>query len=306
MFIKPYIQVIKLGIVLSNLISAMGGFFLASQGQINCNRLLITLTGMSLIIASGCVFNNYIDRDIDLKMERTKHRAIPNGFISPKICIAYAMSLGITGFSLLYFMKNFLVMWLAIAGFIIYVGIYSLYMKRRSIYSTLIGSVSGATPPVIGYCSISNQFDTCALILLLIFSLWQIPHSYAIAIFRLNDYLAASIPVFPAKHSILVTKFHITLYIIGFMLAALMLTFNGYTGHKYLIVTVLVSLWWLGIALRGYEPINNDKDWARKVFMFSIVVVSSLSIMMSIDFVKNPSLTLYLDAENVSRQFFIL
>ncbi|UVK76622.1 MAG: heme O synthase [Sodalis sp. Fle] len=281
--IKQYLQITKPKIILGNLISVIGGFLLAAKGQIDYTLFLVTLIGVSLMVASGCVFNNFIDRDIDQKMERTKNRILVKKLISPKASLIYATILGIIGFSLLYLAANPLVMWLAIMGFIVYVGIYSLYMKRKTVHSTLIGSLSGSAPPVIGYCAVSNQFDIGALILLLIFSLWQMPHSYAIAIFHLKDYQTASIPVLPVKHGISVTKHHIILYIIGFMLATLMLTLSGYAGYKYLITAASISLWWLGMALQGYKSSNDDKAWARKLFIFSIIAITSLSVMMSVD-----------------------
>lgn len=281
--IKQYLQVTKPGIIFGNLISVVGGFLLASKGNIDYPLFLATLVGVSLVVASGCVFNNYIDRDIDKKMERTKNRVLVKGLIQPKISLVYATLLGIAGGALLYFAANALSMWLALAGFIIYVGVYSLYMKRNSVYGTLIGSLSGAAPPVIGYCAVSNEFDAGALILLLIFSLWQMPHSYAIAIFRFKDYQAANIPVLPVVKGISVAKNHITLYILAFMVATVMLSLGGYAGYKYLVVAAAVSVWWLGMALRGYKT-SNDKVWARKLFVFSIVAITSLSVMMSVDF----------------------
>lgn len=239
--------------------------------------------GVSLVVASGCVFNNYIDRDIDKKMERTKNRVLVKGLIAPSVTLVYATVLGIVGFALLYIAANPLAMWLAVMGFVVYVGVYSLYMKRHSVYGTLIGSLSGAAPPVIGYCAVTNEFDAGALILLAIFSLWQMPHSYAIAIFRFKDYQAANIPVLPVVKGISVAKNHITVYILAFMIATLMLTLVGYAGYKYLIVAAAVSVWWLGMALRGYKT-ENDSVWARKLFVFSIVAITSLSVMMSIDF----------------------
>ncbi|STE87925.1 protoheme IX farnesyltransferase [Escherichia coli] len=110
----------------------------------------------------------------------------------------YATLLGIAGFMLLWFGANPLACWLGVMGFVVYVGVYSLYMKRHSVYGTLIGSLSGAAPPVIGYCAVTGEFDSGAAILLAIFSLWQMPHSYAIAIFRFKDYQAANIPVLPS------------------------------------------------------------------------------------------------------------
>ncbi|ENL4046160.1 protoheme IX farnesyltransferase [Serratia marcescens] len=281
--IKQYLQVTKPGIIFGNLISVVGGFLLASKGSIAYPLFLATLVGVSLVVASGCVFNNYIDRDIDKKMERTKNRVLVKGLIAPSVTLVYATVLGIVGFALLYIAANPLAMWLAVMGFVVYVGVYSLYMKRHSVYGTLIGSLSGAAPPVIGYCAVTNEFDAGALILLAIFSLWQMPHSYAIAIFRFKDYQAANIPVLPVVKGISVAKNHITVYILAFMIATLMLTLVGYAGYKYLIVAAAVSVWWLGMALRGYKT-ENDSVWARKLFVFSIVAITSLSVMMSIDF----------------------
>ncbi|MGV3346715.1 heme o synthase [Enterobacteriaceae bacterium LUAb1] len=281
--IKQYLQVTKPGIIFGNLISVIGGFLLASKGSIDYFLFFVTLIGVSLVVASGCVFNNHIDRDIDRKMERTRNRVLVKGLITPKITLTYATLLGIAGFTLLWFGANPLAMWLAVMGFVVYVGIYSLYMKRNSVYGTLIGSLSGAAPPVIGYCAVTNQFDAGALILLAIFSLWQMPHSYAIAIFRFKDYQAANIPVLPVVKGISVAKNHITLYIIAFMVATLMLTLVGYAGYKYLVVAAAVSMWWLGMALSGYKT-QNDRIWARKLFVFSIIAITSLSVMMSVDF----------------------
>ena len=286
--IKQYLQVTKPGIIFGNLISVIGGFLLAAKGSIDFPLFLATLVGVSLVVASGCVFNNFIDRDIDRIMERTKNRVLVKGLIPPKTSLVYATILGIAGFALLYIGANPLAMWLAVMGFVVYVGVYSLYMKRNSVYGTLIGSLSGAAPPVIGYCAVSGQFDTGALILLLIFSLWQMPHSYAIAIFRFKDYQAAGIPVLPVVKGISVAKHHITVYILAFMIATLMLTLSGYAGYKYLIVAGAVSVWWLGMALKGYKA-ENDVVWARKLFGFSIVTIMSLSFMMSVDFNSAPT-----------------
>ncbi|MBF7954674.1 heme o synthase [Rahnella victoriana] len=286
--IKQYLQVTKPGIIFGNLISVIGGFLLAAKGSIDFPLFLATLVGVSLVVASGCVFNNFIDRDIDRIMERTKNRVLVKGLIPPKTSLVYATLLGIAGFALLYIGANPLAMWLAVMGFVVYVGVYSLYMKRNSVYGTLIGSLSGAAPPVIGYCAVSGQFDTGALILLLIFSLWQMPHSYAIAIFRFKDYQAAGIPVLPVVKGISVAKHHIIVYILAFMIATLMLTLSGYAGYKYLIVAAAVSIWWLGMALKGYKT-ENDVLWARKLFGFSIVTIMSLSFMMSVDFNSAPT-----------------
>ncbi len=283
---KQYLLITKPGIIFGNLVSVAGGFFLASRGEIDLALLLATALGISLVIASGCVFNNYIDRDIDSKMERTRNRVLVRGLIPASHALIYGSVLGLAGITLLYVTTNMLTVWLSLFGFAIYVGAYSLYLKRNSVYGTLIGSLSGAAPPVIGYCAVSNSFDMGAVILLVIFSLWQMPHSYAIAIFRLKDYTAASIPVLPVKKGILATKKHIVLWIMAFVVATLMLTLSGYTGVQYLVVAGAIGIYWLGMALAGYKT-DNDQAWAKKLFMFSIVTITALSVMMSIDF-KQP------------------
>lgn len=281
--IKQYLLVTKPGIIFGNLVSVIGGFFLASKGSLDLPLFLATITGVSLVIASGCAFNNYIDQDIDRIMERTKNRVLVQGLISPKVTLIYATILGLIGVALLDVVANRLAALLAVMGFVVYVGFYSLWLKRKSVYGTLIGSLSGAAPPVIGYCAVSNQFDMAALILLLIFSLWQMPHSYAIAIFRFKDYQSASIPVLPVKYGISVTKNHIFRYILAFAVATLMLTLSGYAGYSYFVVASLISVGWLAMAVAGFKT-TNDQVWAKKLFMFSIIAITTLSVMMSIDF----------------------
>lgn len=280
--LKKYWQVAKPGIVIGNLISVAGGFFLASKGSIDLMLFFYAALGVSLVVASGCVFNNFIDRDIDTLMERTRGRALVQGLISPRAALIYASVLGLLGIFVLLFGTNIIDVTVVLVGFIIYVGVYSLSLKRNSVHGTLIGSLAGAMPPVVGYCAVSQQFDLGAAILLLIFSIWQMPHSYAIAIFRFNDYRAASIPVLPVAKTIQSAKHQILLYLIAFNLATPLLYLAGYTGIWYLIITSAFGLYWLYIAWAGLKT-KEDTAWAKKVFFTSILIVMVQSLMMSVD-----------------------
>lgn len=281
--LNRYLQVTKPGIIAGNLISAAGGFLLAAQGHVDYALLAATLIGLSLVVASGCSINNCIDRDIDARMQRTRKRVLVTGAMSPKAAFAHGILLGLVGFGLLWFGTNALAFACALAGFVIYVGIYSLLMKRRSVYGTLVGSLSGAVPPVAGYCAVTGRFDLGAIILLAMFSLWQMPHSYAIAIFRLQDYEAAGIPVLPVVRGVSKAKQQIVLYILAFTVATIMLAVGGYVGYGYLAVACATSLWWLKMALGGYRPRVDERVWARQVFFFSIVTITALSVMMALD-----------------------
>jgi protoheme IX farnesyltransferase len=281
--LRPYLLVTKPGIVLGNMVSIVGAFFLASRGSVDLALLLATLLGVSLVVASACVFNNVIDRDIDGKMQRTRNRALVRGLISPLAALVYASALGLLGGALLLAKTNLLAVAVALAGMVIYLGAYSLYLKRHSVHATLIGSLSGAAPPLAAYCAVRNQLDLEALLLLLMFSLWQMPHAYAIAIFRLRDYRAASIPVLPVKRGVALTKRHMLAYILAFTTAALMLTVCGYTGIAYFALALALGAYWVGSV--RFEKSTDDQTWARKQFVFSILIITALSVTMALDFV---------------------
>ncbi len=278
-------DIAKPGIILGNLISTAGGFLLASRGRVDTAVLLTTLTGVSLVVASACVFNNCIDKKLDGIMKRTCNRVLARGALSPKSACLYASLLAILGAALLVTQANLLPVAIVLAGFGIYVGVYSLLLKRTSVYATLIGSLAGAAPPLAGYCAAAGRLDAGAVILWAIFVLWQVPHYYAIGIFRLDDYTAAAIPILPVKYGAAAAKKHISAYILAFTAAAPLLTLCGYTGYRYLAVTSASGLVWLLIARSGYKT-SDQRLWARRLYFFSILAMLVMSVMLSIDFTR--------------------
>ena len=282
--IKNYLLIAKPGIVLGNLISTSAGFFLASRGRIDVPALAAVLIGISLVVASGCVFNNCIDRKMDREMARTRDRVLAKGLIPLKKAVWYGTLLGLAGIGLLTAAANLLSTGIVLAGFTIYVFVYSLYMKRNSVYSTLVGSLAGAAPPVAGYCAVTGSFDFGAFLLLLIFSLWQMPHCYAIAIFRFDDYAAAGIPVLPVKRGRASAKKHIIAYVPIFTTATLLLTIFGYTGYNTFAAAVILGMSWLCMAWAGCKA-PDERLWAGRLFAFSVLTIFILSVMISIDFI---------------------
>lgn len=289
--IKYYINLIKPNIVIGNAMSSVGGFFMASQSHINFNLFINMIIGISLIIAASCILNNIIDRDIDAIMQRTQHRILVQNktILVLRTSMLCAIIFNIIGFLFLGITKKYLIIYLAIIGIFIYIGIYSLWMKRKSIHSIIIGSISGSIPPVIGYCSVTNTIDIGAIILFMMFSLWQIPHSYAITILRLNDYKIALIPIFPLQQGILVTIHHMLIYIIGFIITTVSLTIMGYTSYIFLSIISCINLFWLYIGLHGYKYINTDITlWSKKMFLFSIIVIISVNLLLPLDYILSP------------------
>ncbi len=276
-----YYLLTKPGIILGNLFTVAAGFLLASKGQLHAGLFLATLAGLAFIIASACVFNNYIDRTVDQKMERTKNRPLAAGLVSGKRAIIFAIILAIIGNIILLAFTNTLALAVADVGFFIYVVLYSLW-KCRTIYGTAIGSIAGAVPPVVGYCSVSNQLDLGALLLFMMMVLWQMPHFFAIAIYRFDDYASAGIPVLPVKKGIIRTKIRMLAYICAFLLAAACLTLFGYTGYIYLTLASVIGFAWLGLGIFGFKS-SNDPFWGRQMFRLSLVMIAVICLAIPFD-----------------------
>ncbi|MDB5182669.1 MAG: cyoE [Candidatus Saccharibacteria bacterium] len=277
---KKYYQLTKPGIIYGNILTATAGFLLASRHHIDVLLLLETLAGTSLIIGSGCVFNNYMDRGIDAKMARTKKRALVQETIPVANALLFGSIIGLIGFCILSVFTSTLVFYIGLIGFIDYVVLYG-YFKRRSVHGTLVGSISGATPILAGYCAARGHFDSGAAIVFLIMAVWQMPHFYGIAMYRFKDYKAAGIPVLPVAKNMRAAKLQTLVYIIGFIVACALLTLYSYTGYIFLGVMVIVSLMWFIKGIRLYN-IKEDSLWGRKMFLFSLIVVMTLSAMLSV------------------------
>ncbi|AYX87852.1 protoheme IX farnesyltransferase [Acinetobacter baumannii] len=278
--LKKYLFLTKPGILFGNFITTLGGFFLAAQGSIDILLLLLTLIGTTLVVASGCVVNNVIDQDIDTKMQRTQNRALVKKTISPTVALVYAFVLGVMGFSILWFGVNGYAFLFAMIGFIVYVGFYSLWTKRTSIHQTVIGSISGASPPVIGYTAVTHQFDVAALLLVLAYALWQMPHSWAIAIYRFDDYKNAGIPILPVARSIYRTKIECVIYILLFAAVLNGLYCFGYTNVFFLITFNALTAYWFYLSIIGFKA-ENDQLWAKRFFLYSVILITLLSLSFS-------------------------
>jgi protoheme IX farnesyltransferase len=271
---KSYSLLTKPGILMGNAITTAAGFALGAKGHFDGWLFLATVFGISCIIGSACVFNNYIDRIADGKMKRTKNRALVKGTIPVSGAIAFALLLGLIGSLCLFYFVNLVALGAGLFGFFVYVVLYS-FSKYRSMHGTLIGSVAGALPPVVGYAAASGRLDLGAWILFSMVVLWQMPHFFAIAIYRIDDYAAASIPVLPIQKGIQKAKVHMLFYVIAFLLSCLLLPLSGYVSYGFAVLATLLAGGWGWLCVRGFEC-ENDSIWARKMFLFSLLVIMGL------------------------------
>jgi heme o synthase len=279
--IKRYYSLTKPGVLYGNALTVAAGYFLAARGDINFGLFFAVFIGSSLIIASACVINNYLDQDIDAIMERTKKRALVSGQIKGYRAVLFSITLGILGLVILTLYTNLLVVVLGIIGFVTYVVFYGMLSKRLSIHGTLVGSISGAIPILAGYCAVSGSLDVGAILVFIILFAWQFPEFYSIAIYRFKEYQAAKIPVLPVVKGLRRTKIEIFIYTVIFVISSLLLTFYGYTGIIYLVVMAAFGAYWLWLAYQGFSVENSDR-WARKMFGFSMIIILALCVMLSV------------------------
>jgi heme o synthase len=280
--LKDFLALIKIGIVNSNAITTFTGLWLAlhlsGTGFLeNLDIVLLTLIGSSLIIAGSCSLNNYIDRDIDPLMERTKGRPTVTGKVQPKKVITLGLLLVGLG-SIMLFMTTITAGVIGLIGVFSYVVLYTMWSKRLHVSNTIVGSVSGAVPPLIGWAAVDANLDIIAWVLFLIMFFWQPPHFYALAMRRAEEYRAAGIPMLPVVKGFKRTKKSIMLWIIALLPLPFFLPELGTT---FLILALALNLGWLilGIYARKF---NDDIKWAKLMFVYSLQYMTILFVAMVI------------------------
>lgn len=279
---KDLVALTKPGIIRLNLFAAFGGYWVASRWHIDWLPMIWMLIGSTLTMASACVFNNYLDRDFDTKMARTQNRALPQGRLRPSFVLGYGIVLGILGLGVLFLLVNPLCGWLGALGFFVYVVVYTLWLKRNSTWSTSVGGISGAMPPVIGYCAVTNEVDAGAWILFALLFLWQPPHFWSLAIRRVEEYRAAGYPVLPVVKGVLRTKIQMVPYIALLLVASILLYTEGYVGIVFLVLSIVILGCWVLHALSGFRARNTEK-WAKTDFLFSVNYLLVMFIAMILD-----------------------
>lgn len=266
----------KPGIIFGNGVTLWGGFAMGSKDTFKLELFSSILVGLSLIIASACIVNNYIDRKTDAQMVRTQHRPIATGTVSFVQAMGLAFILGVCGIGILVVTSTLVIVSMAFFGFCAYVLLYGLG-KYISVHATLLGGMAGAIPPALGYCASSNLCDAGAYLLFLSMVVWQMPHFYSIAIYRLEEYSKTSISILPIQRGIFVTKVYMTGYILSFIVLSVLCTVLGYTGSVYTIVTMSLGSLWLIFCIVGLRWCS-ERNWARYMFYLSLVVLFSMNI----------------------------
>ncbi|TWP38586.1 heme o synthase [Leekyejoonella antrihumi] len=276
-----YYSLTKPGVLYGNALTAAAGFALASAGYFHLGRFVALCLGSTMVIASACVLNNVLDRDIDTVMERTRKRATVTGSVPLQGAVAFSIGLGVIGMAVLVAWTNWLVVAVGVAGFACYVWLYGMLSKRMSIHGTLVGSVSGAAPIFAGYLAVTDRVDAGAIIAFAILFLWQMPEFYSIAIYRRDEYARAGVPVISVVKGIPHTIREILAYTVAFVVATLLLPVFGYVGIVYTVVMGALGIYWIWIGTLGLRAADPGA-WARRMFRFSMVMILALCVMVAV------------------------
>ncbi|MBC7718234.1 MAG: protoheme IX farnesyltransferase [Chitinophagaceae bacterium] len=242
---------------------------------------LIASAGIWLVAGAAAAFNCLVEQGIDARMKRTSWRATAQGQISNPVTLAFSAGLCIIGSAILYVWVNPLTMWLTFATFVGYAVVYTVVLKPLTPQNIVIGGASGAMPPVLGWAAMTGAVSPEALILFLIIFLWTPPHFWALALYRVEDYRKAGLPMLPVTHGNAFTRLQVFLYTLVLLPACLMPFIFSMSGWLYLVVALLLSA---GFCWYGWRLWRNYSDaLARKTFRFSLIHLSVLFAALLLD-----------------------
>ncbi len=278
---RDFYEMCKPRVVMLMILTSLVGMFLAVPGMVPLDILIFGNIGIALVAGSGAVVNHLIDYKVDSLMKRTHNRPIPQGRVDPKQAALFAAGIGILGMLILLFLVNPLSAWLTLASFIGYAFIYTGYLKRATPQNIVIGGLSGAMPPLLGWAAVTGTIEPGALILVLIIFAWTPPHFWALAIHRKEEYAKTGIPMLPVTHGEHITKIHIILYTVIMFLITLLPYLTGMSGPIYLLAAVVLGLGFLAWSLLlMFKP---KASTAMDTFRYSIVYLMVLFVVLLTD-----------------------
>ncbi|ELK44941.1 heme o synthase [Halobacillus sp. ACCC02827] len=270
-------KTVKTGIIKSNLVPMFAGLTLAlytyEYGLLEkLPEIIFALIGSIMVMGAAGAFNNWYDRDIDAIMERTKTRPTVTGQIKPRQVLWLASLMAVLGVIILS-LATPLAGFLGFLGLFFYVVPYTMWTKRRTIYNTEVGSLSGATPPLIGWAAIYPDITHPAILGLFVIALiWQMPHFYSIAIRKQEEYTAAKIPMLPVVKGARRTYIQTNIYLVILIGTSFLL---GTLSLGLLLVSLLLGIGWLVLSLYGYRKMDSEK-WAKYMFIYSLIHMTVL------------------------------
>jgi protoheme IX farnesyltransferase len=278
---RDYLELCKPKVVALIVFTAVVGMFLATPGWVPLNALLAGTLGIGLAAASAAAINHVVDQKIDAIMGRTSNRPLPQGQVSSRDALLFALLIGTLAMYLLVAFVNTLTAVLTFISLIGYAVVYTMYLKRATPQNIVIGGAAGAAPPVLGWVAVTGSVDPGALLLFLIIYTWTPPHFWALAIHREKEYAKVGMPMLPVTHGAGFTRLQILFYTVLMFLVTLLPYGYGMSGGFYLGGALVLGLGFLYYAVRLYR--DQDPKLPMRTFAYSIIYLMALFAFLLLD-----------------------
>jgi heme o synthase len=277
--LADYVTLTKPRVQLLLLLTTITTMYVA--GDPSLALVAVTVVGGSLSAGGAAAFNHYYDRDIDAAMARTATRPVPAGRVSPRAALIYALVLQAASFALLGLAVNVLAATLALAGFLWYAGVYTVWLKRRSPQNIVIGGAAGAVPPLVGWAAVTGSVAPAALYLFAIVFYWTPPHFWALSLLMKDEYARVGVPMMPVVHGETETRRQIVLYTLLLTFLTLLPVAFGFFHLVYAVVAAGLGAAFIVLSLRLQR--RADRRSALRTYLFSLAYLAALFAAMVLD-----------------------
>ena len=269
--VRDYITLTKPRVVSLLLVTALAGMLVAQQGWPGTELVIAVLVGGYLAAGGANAINMWFDRDIDAEMYRTRQRPIPAGRVRPGSALAYGTVLNALAFILIATVANLLAAALTLTATLVYVFVYTIWLKRSTPQNIVIGGAAGAFPPVIGYVAVTGSLDLVALYMFMIVFFWTPPHFWALAL-RLNaDYDRAQVPMLQVVRGRQETERQVFLYSVVLLAITLLPGLRGF-GTFYMVSVLVLGAVFVAMAVMMMR--DPGTRWARRTYKYSLLYLA--------------------------------
>ncbi|VAW65525.1 Heme O synthase, protoheme IX farnesyltransferase COX10-CtaB [hydrothermal vent metagenome] len=279
---RKYYNLCKPKVVFLIVFTAIVGMLLSTPGALPLVPFLAATIGIGLASASGAALNHWVDQRIDVVMERTSNRPLPQGELSSRSALIFALMLAGVSMLILILGTNMLTALLTLTSLVGYAVIYTMYLKRTTAQNIVLGGAAGAAPPLLGWAAMTGDVNGEALLLFLIIFVWTPPHFWALAIKRKEEYAKAGLPMLPVTHGVPFTKLHILLYTFMLFSVTLMPFVIQMTGLIYFAGALALGAGFIYHAVKLYRTGDSDVH-SMKTFSYSIFYLSALFAFLLLD-----------------------
>jgi protoheme IX farnesyltransferase len=280
--IVDYVALTKPRIVALLVVTAYSAMVVAQGGLPPWGVTAATLVGLTLSAGGANAVNMWYDRDIDQVMERTRHRPVAAGRLRPGAALAFGLAAQLVSLVEMTLTVGWLAAVISLAGFLFYVLVYTMWLKRRTPQNIVIGGAAGAFPPLVGWAAVTHQVTLAPILMFLIIFLWTPPHFWALALYKQDDYRRANIPMMPVVQGEWATKVQALGYTLLLMLASMLLYATGVVGVVYLAAVVL-GVGFIAYTVALLRERKPEDRWARRTFRYSLVYVLVLFSAMVVN-----------------------